>query len=171
MVLAWSAFGLLPFAITMLQLRAFYAVKDARTPTLINAAMVIVRIILAVLVPVVLPAEDVVTGLAVVNSFSFVIGVIIGEILLRHRFGRLETRRAMRTTARLAIASALGGLAAWLVLEAITRTIGSGTLASAAAVIGGSLLGGLVALVVGLRLHIDELAMAVAGVRRRVARG
>ncbi|HEY2176667.1 MAG TPA: murein biosynthesis integral membrane protein MurJ [Mycobacteriales bacterium] len=169
-VLAWAAFGLLPFAITMLQLRAFYAVKDARTPTLINAAMVVIRVILAVLVPVLLPARDVVTGLAVVNSLSFVIGAVIGEVLLRTRFGRLETRRMLRTTSRLAIASAIGGLAAWGVLVAVTGALGSGRLGSAMAVLGGSLLGGLIALIVGLRLHIEELAMAVGGVRRRIAR-
>ena len=31
--LAWAAFGLLPFAFVMLQLRVFYAMRDARTPT------------------------------------------------------------------------------------------------------------------------------------------
>ncbi len=38
--LALAAFGLLPFAIVMLQLRVFYAMRDGRTPTLINAFMV-----------------------------------------------------------------------------------------------------------------------------------
>src|SRR5204863_403300 len=38
--LAWSAFGLLPFALVMLQLRVFYAMRDGRTPTLINGFMV-----------------------------------------------------------------------------------------------------------------------------------
>jgi putative peptidoglycan lipid II flippase len=38
--LAVSAFGLLPYAVTMLQLRVFYSMADARTPTMINAVMV-----------------------------------------------------------------------------------------------------------------------------------
>ena len=38
--LAASAFGLFPFAMVMLQLRVFYAMRDGRTPTLINACMV-----------------------------------------------------------------------------------------------------------------------------------
>ena len=42
--LAVGAFGLLPMAVTLLQLRVFYAMKDARTPTLIQVGMVAVRV-------------------------------------------------------------------------------------------------------------------------------
>ncbi len=49
--LASGAFGLLPMAVTLLQLRVFYAMKDARTPTLIQLGMVAVRVPLLLLVP------------------------------------------------------------------------------------------------------------------------
>ena len=49
--LAVGAFGLLPMAVTLLQLRVFYAMKDARTPTLIQLGMVAVRVPLLLLVP------------------------------------------------------------------------------------------------------------------------
>ena len=42
--LAVSAFGLLPFAITMLQMRVFYALTDSRTPTLVQLVTVAVKI-------------------------------------------------------------------------------------------------------------------------------
>ena len=42
--LAFSAFGLLPYALVMLQLRVFYAMKDARTPTLIMIVMTVVKV-------------------------------------------------------------------------------------------------------------------------------
>ncbi|HEX4727068.1 MAG TPA: murein biosynthesis integral membrane protein MurJ, partial [Jatrophihabitans sp.] len=42
--LAAGAFGLLPFALVMLQQRVFYAMRDARTPTAINVAMVATKI-------------------------------------------------------------------------------------------------------------------------------
>ncbi|HEY1488022.1 MAG TPA: murein biosynthesis integral membrane protein MurJ, partial [Micromonosporaceae bacterium] len=85
--LAWAAFGLFPYAMTLLQLRAFYAVKDARTPTLINLGMVVVRVAMSLLVPVLLPDRHVVAGLAFVNSFSFLVGLFLGDVLLRRRFG------------------------------------------------------------------------------------
>ena len=55
--LAIGAFGLLPMAVTLLQLRVFYAMKDARTPTLIQLGMVAVRVPLLLLVPVVVGPE------------------------------------------------------------------------------------------------------------------
>ncbi|HST49484.1 murein biosynthesis integral membrane protein MurJ, partial [Jatrophihabitans sp.] len=42
--LAAGAFGLLPFAVVMLQQRVFYAMRDARTPTFINVAMVATKV-------------------------------------------------------------------------------------------------------------------------------
>lgn len=166
-VLAWSAFGLVPFAITLLQLRAFYAVKDARTPTLINALMVAIRIVLALLVPVLLPDDRVVLGLAVANSLSFVPGVLIGEILLRRRFGRLGTSRTVQTIVRMALASAIGGVAAWGVLAAVTRQLGDGVGPSALALVAGSAFGGGIALFCALRLRISELTTLTERLRRR----
>ena len=62
-VLAVFAFGLVPFALTMLQLRVFYAVKDARTPTLINLGMMAARVLLSLLAAAVLPDRHLVAGL------------------------------------------------------------------------------------------------------------
>jgi putative peptidoglycan lipid II flippase len=42
--LAASAFGLLPFAVMMLQARVFYALTDSRTPTLLQLVIVVVKI-------------------------------------------------------------------------------------------------------------------------------
>ena len=53
---ACSAFGLLPYAITMLQLRVFYAMTDSRTPTLIQLVTVAVKIPLLLVCPLLLPA-------------------------------------------------------------------------------------------------------------------
>ena len=53
--LALSAFGLLPFGITMLQARVFYALTDSRTPTLIQLVTVAVKIPMLLLCAVLLP--------------------------------------------------------------------------------------------------------------------
>lgn len=160
--LAWSAFGLLPYAMTLLQLRAFYAVKDAKTPTLINVGIVAVKVVLSLLVPVVLPDQDVVTGLAVVNSVSFVVGAVLGEALLRRRFGPIGTDRLLRTTFKLAVASAVGGVIAWASLRLITDQIGYGRAGSTLSTVVGATLGGLAALLIAIRLRVEELhAVAV----------
>ena len=60
LAVACSAFGLLPYAITMLQLRVFYAMTDSRTPALIQLFTVAVKIPLLLVCPLVLPPREVV---------------------------------------------------------------------------------------------------------------
>jgi putative peptidoglycan lipid II flippase len=103
--LAASAFGLLPYAVVLLQLRAFYALGDARTPTVIMAVMVAVKVGLSFLAPLLLAPQQVVVGLAAANSASFLAGVALGELWLWRRLGRLQTRRVAGTVARITAAS------------------------------------------------------------------
>src|SRR6201999_67943 len=87
--LAWCAFGLVPFAFVMLQLRVFYAMKDGRTPTLINAFMVLTKVALVVLAEANLHGDAAVIALNVSTSASYVVGAIVGHLLLRRRLGPL----------------------------------------------------------------------------------
>ena len=79
----------------MLQARVFYALTDSRTPTLIQLVTVAVKIPLMLLASVLLPARDVVLGLAAANSASFLVGAVLGQLLLRRRLGRIPTRRVL----------------------------------------------------------------------------
>ncbi|MGH3794849.1 MAG: murein biosynthesis integral membrane protein MurJ [Pseudonocardiaceae bacterium] len=103
--LAVSAFGLLPYAITMLQLRVFYAMADARTPTVLNAVMVAVKIPLLLACPLLLDGPDVVLGLTTVNSLSFVVGAVAGQVWLRVRLGNVQTARTMVTLGKSLLAA------------------------------------------------------------------
>ncbi len=123
MALAVSAFGLLPYAVTMLQLRVFYSMADARTPTMINAIMVAVKLPLLLACPVFLDDADVVLGLTAVNSLSLVAGALIGQIWLRRRLGRVETKRSLITFGNCVIA-AVPAVAAVLGLRAVTDLTG-----------------------------------------------
>ena len=140
-VLALSAFGLVPLAITMLQLRVFYAIKDARTPTLVNVGMVAVKVLACLGAAAVLPDRYLVAGLAVATGLSYVAGTVAGEVLLRRRFGALDTGRVLRASAGFLLLSAVAALAAWGVLALVTGWLGAGTLGSAVAVVLGSLVG------------------------------
>ncbi|MEO6879766.1 MAG: murein biosynthesis integral membrane protein MurJ [Mycobacteriaceae bacterium] len=115
---AASAFGLLPYAVVLLQLRVFYARQQAWVPTVVMLVMVTVRIPLMLLAPLVLPAEKVVLGLAALNAVGFVVGAALGAHLLRRELGALELRSLVRTTAWVLGASLLG-LAVDLVVGAV----------------------------------------------------
>ncbi len=108
--LALSAFGLVPYAITLLQLRVFYAMKDARTPTYIQALMVAIRIgLLQLFLAVSEPgdATQLAVGVSLAMSLSFVFGAIVGQIWLRVRLGRLRTGFTIWTVCLTVVASSL----------------------------------------------------------------
>jgi putative peptidoglycan lipid II flippase len=119
MALAVSAFGLLPYAVTMLQLRVFYSMADARTPTMINAIMVAVKVPLLMACPILLDDAEVVLGLTAVNSLSLAVGALVGQAWLRRRLGRVETRRTL-ITFRNCVIGAVPAAGAVLGLRAVT---------------------------------------------------
>lgn len=129
--LAVSAFGVLPFAITMMQMRAFYAMKDARAPTLIMVVMTAFKVVMAITVAAVMAPEDVVFGLASTNSFTFLVGSVAGELWLRNRLGPLGSARLFVTLGKTLLASVAGGLVAWAVSAAVDGVVpgvaGAGT--------------------------------------------
>jgi len=171
LVLAVSAFGLVPFAVTMLQLRVFYAVKDARTPTLINVGMVAAKVLLCLGVAAVLPDRHLVAGLAVATSVSYVVGAVVGEVLLRGGFGRLGTGRVLRAGSGFLLLSVLAGLAAWLVLVLVTGWLGIGPTGSAVAVVLGSAVALGVLVASTLVWRSSELDDVLRGLRGRPAPG
>ncbi|GAA0507883.1 lipid II flippase MurJ [Saccharopolyspora subtropica] len=131
LALAVSAFGVLPYALTMMQMRTFNALQDARTPTLIMVVMTAAKVLMAIAVAALLDPENVVFGLTFVNSFSFVVGWLVGETWLRHRLGPLGSRRFLVTLGKTLISSVLGGLLAWAAVLGVDALIpgnaGAGT--------------------------------------------
>ncbi|WP_439662424.1 murein biosynthesis integral membrane protein MurJ [Lentzea sp. HUAS TT2] len=107
LALALSAFGLVPYAVTLLQLRVFYAMKDARTPTLIQALIVAVRIGLLYFFLAVSEPEQLAVGVSIAMSLSFVFGAIVGQVWLRIRLGRLRTGFTIWTVCLTVVASAV----------------------------------------------------------------
>ncbi|HEY2765951.1 MAG TPA: murein biosynthesis integral membrane protein MurJ [Pseudonocardiaceae bacterium] len=113
--LAVAAFGALPYAITLIQLRVFYAMNDARTPTFVMIVMMAVKAVLSYLAPDVLSPAHVVYALTFVNSLIFVVGWLAGEIWLRAKLGRLGSRALVRTVAKSLLASLAAAGAALLI--------------------------------------------------------
>ncbi|MCZ2858822.1 murein biosynthesis integral membrane protein MurJ [Blastococcus sp. VKM Ac-2987] len=168
--LAVGAFGLLPMAVTLLQLRVFYAMKDARTPTLIQIGMVAVRVPLLVLVPVVVGPELVVAGLMLVTSLTYIAGWIIGDLALRRRFGGLRTRETFGPLARIAAVAVAAGLVGGLVRIVTDDLLGRSTTGSLLQVLIGTVVVGGVALVGLVVARVPELREPLAAVRARLGR-
>jgi putative peptidoglycan lipid II flippase len=123
--LAISAFGLLPYAMVLLQLRVFYAMKDARTPTLIILVMTVVKIVLLYLFAVPLGGGNVVYGAMMVNGLTYVVGAVLGQVWLWVRLGHLRSKRVLRVVLLTGAAGATGALAAGLAGYAVPHSLGA----------------------------------------------
>src|SRR2546429_8937145 len=96
--------------------------KDSRPATLIMLIMMAVKVPLSYLCPHVLSPRAVVYGLTFVNSLTFVIGAIAGELWLRNRLGRVGTGRVVVVLIKTFVGSAWGAAPAL----AIARLIRAG---------------------------------------------
>jgi putative peptidoglycan lipid II flippase len=175
--LAWSAFGLFPFALVMLQLRVFYAMRDGRTPTLINALMVATKVVLVIVTSEIYrapagtnvdkhPSAHAVEWLNISTSLSYVVGAVAGHILLTRRLGGLGFRRVLRTVAQIATVSAVAAVVAWLAVVGARHQLGSGHSGSIAGLAAGGAAGLLVLVVLLWRARIADVREVLAMIRQ-----
>jgi putative peptidoglycan lipid II flippase len=169
--LAVGAFGLLPMAVTLLQLRVFYAMKDARTPTLIQIGMVAVRVPLLLLVPALVAPDDVVAGLMLVTSVTYVAGWVIGDIALRRRLGGLHTGETFGPLLRIAAVAVVAGAVGWLVRNVTDDLFGTSPAGSLVTVLVGTVVIGGVALAGLVIARVPEVREPLAALRGRRGRG
>lgn len=169
---AISAFGLLPYAITLLQARVFYALTDSRTPTWIQLFCTLFRIPILLLCPVVLAPENVVLGLAFANSITFIAGAIVGQALLHRRLGRVNTLEVLGTTVSTLVASLVGFGAVYALtlflagpLGQLSKLGGAWVVLVAAVVIGGP-----ITLLMMKLLRVRELDPLIERLERLVGR-
>ncbi|HEY8301673.1 MAG TPA: murein biosynthesis integral membrane protein MurJ [Jatrophihabitans sp.] len=166
--LAASAFGLFPFALVMLQLRVFYAMRDGRTPTLINVFMVATKIAIVLVCSHLFDdTARIAVSLTVATSASYVVGAVVGHICLTRRLGGLGFGRVADTVARVSLASVAGGAAAFAVGLALRSALGDGRIAAVSTLVLGAAVGVAVLALVMWRLRISEVQDMVALVRRR----
>jgi putative peptidoglycan lipid II flippase len=158
-VIAVAGLGLVPFAISQLQLGAFYAMPDTKTPALLNIPVVVVRIALQCLT-LLGPMAGVAAGLMGGNTLSYLFGAVLGYWLLRNRIGRLGLREVGATLVRLTLAAGLAAVPTALVVYVLNAFIGGSWLASLAQLLVGGvvLLAGYVVVAVALRIReVTEL--------------
>jgi len=169
--LAVLSLGLLPFSAFQLQLRAFYALDDTRTPALVNLAATAVNLALDVLAVLVLPARTQVLGLAGAYAVSYAVGLVLSSRLLGRRLGGLDGARVVRTTVRCLLAVLVPALLALAIQFGVTALLGPGmagavvALALGGAVLSAGYLGGV------RLLHVREVDDVVGPLLRRVGLG
>jgi putative peptidoglycan lipid II flippase len=169
-VITVAGLGLVPFALSQLQLFAFYAMPDTRTPAVINFPVVALRIGIDLLLYVALPAAAVAAGLMVGNALSFVAAAGLGYLLLRRRVGRLGLSHVFGTLGRLTLAGIIAAVPTAAILVTFMVIWGDGKLASFIQLVVGCVV--LVATYVGAAtwLRISEVRDLTEMVRSRLRR-
>jgi len=136
--LAAYAVSLVPFAGFQMQLRAFYALRDTRTPALVNIGVNSVNLLADLVLFVALPPRERVVGLALGYSLSYIAGYACFAVLLRRRLGITRPARLTRTLVRLGVAGALAAGLGYAVAHLLTRVAGDGAGGSALGLLAGA---------------------------------
>nr|WP_236725500.1 murein biosynthesis integral membrane protein MurJ [Amycolatopsis orientalis] len=168
--LAISAFALLPYALVMLQMRVFYAMKDARTPVLIMIVMTVVKVPLLYLCPVLLSKDNIVLGVMMVNGLTFVVGAILGQVWLWVTLGNLRSKRVLGVILFTVVASVLGVGAAWLAGQVVPDSFGP-TFHAWVKLVLQTVVGIAVSFGVLMALKVEELKPATDRITRLIKRG
>ena len=169
-LLAVFAVGLVPFSAYQLQLRAFYALHDTRTPTLVNLGVNATMVVTDVVLYALLPDDLKVVGLAAGHATSFAAGLVLCSVVLSRRVGGLDAALVDRTGLRCLVAAALPGLLALLLAALVGDALGDGPLGAAVALaVGGPVLAGGY-LLLTRRLHVSEVDEVAGPVLRRLRR-
>ncbi|MEV4250624.1 murein biosynthesis integral membrane protein MurJ [Streptosporangium canum] len=166
-VLAAFGFALVPFAGYQIMLRVFFALQDTRTPALIHVGVAVVAIASSIALSQTLPAQDLLVGLAACYAAAHAVGFAAAGAVLRHRLGRIDGHRLLRSHARMLAASLAAGGTGALVAHALRHggLAGAGWTGSLVTVLAVSAVGaGLYALVAHL-LRLPELRTLVSALR------
>lgn len=164
------AVGLVPFSTYQLQMRAFYAMQDTRTPALVSIGVSATLVAVDLVLYALLPDDLRVAGLAAGQAASYVTGLVVLTALLRRRTGGGHGR-VLQTAARCVLAVLPAALLAGLAGALLRGLAGDGPLAAVLVLaVGGLLLGGVYAAVLW-RLRVPELRSLLGPVARRLDRG
>ncbi|WP_367124828.1 murein biosynthesis integral membrane protein MurJ [Streptomyces phytohabitans] len=163
--------GLIPYSVQYIVLRAFYAYEDTRTPFYNTVIVAVVNAAASGLCFLLLPARWAVVGMAASYGLAYIIGVRIAWRRLSARLGGdLDGARVVRTFARLCGASVPAALASGGAAYAVTGALGSGLIGSVCSLLAGGLTLGVVFVLAGKRMRIEEMNAMVGMVRGRLGR-
>jgi putative peptidoglycan lipid II flippase len=134
-VLRFFVLGLVPFSVFQLLSRAFYSMQDTKTPFVINCISVGINVALDF--PLFFAWG--VKGLALGQTISYLIGVVLLLRELRNRIGGIDGRRLLSSGVRIGGAGVLMGALVWITFQGllrVTTTSPIGDLAQVAVPIG-----------------------------------
>jgi putative peptidoglycan lipid II flippase len=114
--------GLLPFSMFQMQLRAWLAVRDSRTPMVVNVWVTAVNLVVDVVLYLMLASNHIAVGLALGYSASYFAGALIFMWRLRRRLVATTKTNVIRTHVRLIVAALLAAVPIEVTTHLISRS-------------------------------------------------
>ncbi|HEY2795783.1 MAG TPA: murein biosynthesis integral membrane protein MurJ, partial [Micromonosporaceae bacterium] len=125
-VIALAGLGLIPYAISQMQLFGFYALREQKTAGLISFPVAGLRIALYLLFYWLLPTGSVTASLMIANLASYVLASVLGYIVLERKIGRLGLPQMFAALGRLAVAAIVAAIPTYLLVLLLEHTMGTG---------------------------------------------
>jgi putative peptidoglycan lipid II flippase len=126
LALALFAPGLVLFTSHYLILRGFYSLERTRTVFWVQCVIAATNIVLALTLTRSVGSGGTAFGLVLAYCGSYLVGVLVSYLLLRHVLGGLETGRLARFAVRLLVAVGAAGLAGWAAGEGVHALVPDG---------------------------------------------
>ena len=169
--LRWWALGLVFYAGTMYVLRAFYSLKDTRTPMYVNLATTVVQVGLYVLLSTGVGSWRGlgINGMPIADAIFFALTFALLLLMLRRRIGGFDVRGIVLTYLRMALASVIAAAIAWGI-TVLSAALAVGFAGAAAQVAVGGVLGLAVALALGRLFGVSEVSTVTARLGKLVTR-
>jgi len=161
------AVGLVSFSAFYVLLRGFYAVEDTRTPFWINVVLNVFNAALAVTLYRLAPTKLQVPALGLALGLSYVVTTFLAWRLLSRRVGGLDTYVTVRALVRLTLAAVLAFVPATVVAHGMSRLLGPGQLATAAALGAALVVATLIFIPLAARLRVPEVGELLEPILRR----
>jgi putative peptidoglycan lipid II flippase len=156
-VLEAFGIGLVPFSAFQMQFRAWLAVRDSRTPMVVNVWVTVINLVVDIALYIPLRSHDVAVGLALGYSASYFAGAVIFTFLLRRRLGSTGRTHVIRTHVRLLFAAVIAAIPVELVTHLISPDRQDTPLGALVTVILAGGAGVVVFVLVVRRLRIGEI--------------
>jgi putative peptidoglycan lipid II flippase len=116
--LMWYAIGLVGHSVVEIMARAFYALRDTKTPVLVGAAAMSLNLVFSITFAALFIRVGWMPhgGLALANSLATALEMVGLLLLMRRRLDGLEGRQVLKAVSQALVASAVMtmGLLAWL---------------------------------------------------------
>ncbi|WP_310961777.1 murein biosynthesis integral membrane protein MurJ [Nocardioides terrisoli] len=121
--LSLFALGVVFYTVHYLSLRSFYALEETRRVFHIQCAVALTNIVVALWLTHGAPDREIAPRLVIAYSASYLVGATLSLTQLSRRLGGIDGSRVLRFLVRLAIATGVATVVAWLVMHGLHQVL------------------------------------------------